>query len=212
VGCFTLPFLFYELILNDVVTWILDKMSSADTVRANYAMSRQELVQRVQMRDNALMAFLAVTGTVYGVSLGTAANTEILLIIPYLGMGCAVLVSQHNSVIGALLEFNTHEVKKFLENLSPSEYAPQFDSSKAFKKHSKRSNRLRTFGHLVIIVIPSVFALLYNIKLSFSSDVFKLLSWWFAAICTGIAIWIIWYIYGYRMRVYNETDWDKATP
>ncbi len=184
-------------------------MSIADTARKNYEMARIELVERIRLRDNVLLVYLAVVGTVFTIALGATAKPEILLTIPYLAMGCSILVSQHNSVIGTLLAFCTRELKPILQNLHPSEYAPEFGSSKSFKEHSMRSNIFRTTGHAVIVIVPCIVALSYNWQRGFKSPFPVRIVWWFALVCTIFSIFVIRYVHGLRTKVYADTLWDE---
>ena len=181
-------------------------MSKGNTARTNYVVARTELVERIRLREQVLLVYLAVIGTIFGIALENFEKNTILLIIPFIAFGCSILVSQHNSVIGTLLHFCSHEIKPFLESID--EYAPQFGVSMAFKEHSKRSNYLRSFGHAIIIIIPCFVALIYNIHHAISPLFSGGFAWWFALICTVFSIGIIHYVHKLRSNVYKETNWD----
>ena len=178
-----------------------------DTARANYQAARYELVERVRLRDLVLIAYLAVVGTIFGISYSRPNSEIILLSLPFIALGCSIIVSQHNRVIGTLLLYLSNDLKPFLENLS--QYASDFGSSKSFKKHSKLSNLYRTLGHGFIILFPVLFALVANIKYAFHSLFFEGLSWWFGIICVIGSFWIILNAHLWRTHVFENTNWDK---
>ena len=92
-------------------------MSAGETARKNYESARNELVQRIQLREQILLFFVGGVATIYSVALGAENKLEILLAIPYISFGTAVIISQHNSVIGALGHFCAHELWPFLKKV-----------------------------------------------------------------------------------------------
>ena len=73
-------------------------MSAADTARLAYDAARQEILLRMRLRDQALLVYLALVGTIFGVSLSNQdeGGEYILMTIPYIALGVAIIVSQHN--------------------------------------------------------------------------------------------------------------------
>jgi hypothetical protein len=104
-------------------------------MRTNYESARNELVQRIQLREQVLLFFVAGVATIYSVALGAGNKLEILLAVPYLSFGTAVILSQHNSVIGALGHFCADEIGPFLKKLEPAEYAPLWESSASLHRY-----------------------------------------------------------------------------
>jgi ABC-type dipeptide/oligopeptide/nickel transport system permease component len=172
-------------------------MSNVETARKNYEVAHHQLIARVHMRDNVLLVYLTAIGTIFSVALSIifgakSTNDEIkkiLLTIPYLALGCSVIVSNHNIIIGALLNFCSMEIRPFLQNITPSEYAPQFDTSEYFEKSRILTLCFRTLGHGIILLTPCIVALYLNWKGSslFSQE----LLWWLAAGCTLFTLIII---------------------
>jgi hypothetical protein len=186
-------------------------MSKADTARKNYEVARAELLERIRLRDQVLLVYLGIIGTIAGIALGTSAKREILLIIPFIGFGCSILVSQHNAVIGALIRFAYVDIRSFLKELAEEEYAPIFVCSDSFRKHSSTSNKLRSIGHSVIIVGPIFFALAYTGDYALGDKLPKASLWWAGAFLMVVSIGVIWYIHKERQRVYSETKWDESS-
>lgn len=182
-------------------------MSSGETARQHYISARNELVERIRLRDSVLLVYLAIIGTLFGIALGNSSRVEILLTIPIIACGCSILVSQHNLVIGALLGFITNDLKPFMKSIS--EAAPEFGSSKTFYEHSCRSNRLRTVSHAIIMIVPCVVALYYNRQHAFNSSFPLGQVWWISFGCMVVAIAFIIIAHNRRMLVWRQTKWDK---
>jgi hypothetical protein len=182
-------------------------MSSSDTARINYQAARSELVERIRLRDYVLMIYLVVVGTVMSLSLGKQSNNEILLSIPLFALGCAILVSQHNNVIGTLIEFIACDIKPVLED--NSEYAQFFICSNAFLSHSSKSNFDRSTGHGTIIVVPCLVSLIINKNHAVHSPFPLFHLWWISLIFTVLSMIIVYRAYLKRRDVYNTVRLNK---
>lgn len=180
-------------------------MSIGDTARKSYEAARSELVARLKLRDQVLLIYLAVVGTIFGIALANMERVEILLIIPFISLGCTILVSQHNLVIGTLIEFIGNQIKPELLGLSPPEYATFFVCSKVYEHHCTRSNRFRLWGHGIIIIIPNLAGLGYNINHAIKSPFPMGTLWWFGLVLMIISLWIILYTHQLRSEVTKKT-------
>ena len=106
-------------------------MSMADTARQSYDAARQEMLIRMRLRDQALLVYLAIIGAMLGVSFGPKGSSDILLTIPFISLGVAILVSQHNILLAHLSQFCAEEIPKFLSTMaSTDENAPNWDYGK----------------------------------------------------------------------------------
>jgi hypothetical protein len=157
-------------------------MNVGETARKNYESARQEIMGRIQFRDNIFLAFLTAVATIFGIALGSSAKPEILLIIPYLTLGATTLIVQHHGAIAAIVEYLSVELEPLLKEIG--EFAPHFDNSNAKHSFVPRSTILRTLGHIFLIIIPSIASLVMNWKHSaFLTLPFGPL-WWFGAFAT----------------------------
>src|SRR5262245_25194851 len=157
-------------------------MSVGETARKNYESARQELMGRIQFRDNIFLAFLGAVAAIFGIALGSSTKTEILLIIPYLTLGATTLIVQHHGAIAAIVEYLSVELEPLLKDIN--EFATQYDNSSAKHTFVPRSTFLRTLGHIFLIIIPSIASLAMNWKHSaFLTFPFGPL-WWFGAFAT----------------------------
>jgi hypothetical protein len=170
-----------------------------------YRAARDELVERIKLRDQVLLIYLAFVGAVTGAAFSVGHSREIALVLPFLGLGCAILVSQHNSVIGAIIRYTSVELSEYL---IPHELSiPEFVNSNSFRKHSPRSNFLRSVGHGVVILVPEIIGLAINYNHAIFSPFPFGPAWWFGAVCVIISFIIILVIHSGRQKVYAETPW-----
>lgn len=183
-----------------------NKSDGINAALTHYKAARDELITRVRLRDQVLLIYLGFTGAVTGIGLAESESTEIFLALPFLGLGCAILVSQHNSVIGALISYCTGDLKPFL--VKKNEYAPEFVSSRTFKGHSQMSNRLRSIGHAIILLFPPIIGLGISFDHALNSPFPFGPTWWFGVICIAVAFYVILTAHGGRRSVYNDTNWD----
>lgn len=182
-------------------------MSSGDSARRFYDSARQELIQRIHLRDNVLLVYIGVVGTIFGISFGSASAAQILLVIPYLALGAAVIVSQHNAIIGSIGIFLANEIEPFLKDLGES--APQWDTSNALHEYSKDAIWMRSLGHFLLILIPPVTALVLNWRYGFFSTFPEGPLWWAGLVITVYAAHIILKAHTLRRKLYQQTKWRK---
>lgn len=171
-----------------------------------YKAARTELVERVKLRDQVLLAYLAFVGVVSGAAVALSGNKEVALVLPFLGMGCAILVSQHNSVIGALIRYTSVDLHSVL--VPKTIWIPEFVNSNSFREHSQRSNFLRSAGHAIVIIIPEIVGLGINYQHALFSPFPLGPAWWFGTICIFVSIGVIWSAHAGRASVYKGTPWQ----
>ncbi len=143
--------------------------------------------------------YIAATGAIFGVALG-ATNVGISLIIPFIALGCSIIVSHHNILIGALLDYCSKEIKEFIENTGVENAAPQFDSSKSFKRYIHSTLLLRAWGHAIILIIPCAASLGLNWEHAIHSSFPLGQAWWFALVCSGVCGYTVYCVHRLRSR------------
>jgi hypothetical protein len=181
-------------------------MSKADTARAYYGQARAELNLRIQLRDNVLLFYLGAIATLLGVAL-TQGALQILLVVPYVAVGVTLILAQHHTAIGAMVEFFSSEFDQFLRGLSPAEDAVQWDNSKAAKGYAAHAMFQRTLGHTIILLLPCISSLLINWSSAISSQMLELVLWWGGFISTIFAGWIIWRTHRFRNAINKKLNW-----
>lgn len=183
-------------------------MPAGETARKNYESARNELVQRIQLREQILLFFVGGVATIYSVALGAENKLEILLAIPYLSFGTAVIISQHNSVIGALGHFCAREIGPFLKKLEPAEYAPLWESSASLYRHSAKALGMRTLAHVVLIITPAALGLLMNWQYARFSGMANGVIWWIGAMGTVLSLGFLISAHYWRRKLYREIEWQ----
>jgi hypothetical protein len=182
-------------------------MSVGETARTNYQSVRSEILERIQLRDNVLVMYLGAIGAFFGLSLGTQAKPEILLIIPYFALGATVIITQHHSMIGSLGDFLAREMEPFLKKIG--EYAPQWDTSNAIRDSSHRlSWRGLTVGYILLIDVPAAAALFLN-RGSIDLPLPESLLWWSGVALTILSVLAILETRWWRRKLNRYLD-DKA--
>lgn len=183
-------------------------MSSGDTARTNYVSVREEIRERIQLRDNVLVLYLGAVGAVLGVALSSRSiSIELLLIIPYLALGATAIISQHHTMIGSLGCFLASELEPFLKEIG--EYAPQWDASKTIRARSHRFSWLgRRVGHIVLIDIPAVAALFFNWQHSIYLPLPELLLWWSGVVLTVLSILALFETSRWRRKLYQQLNME----
>lgn len=179
-------------------------MTKEDSARTFYESAREELIQRIRLRDNVLLFYLGAVGTISGVALGGGGVTkEILFILPFLTLGVAILVSQHNALIGSLGHFCACEIEPFFEDSSNSEYAPQWDSSDALEGYKQQAIKLRSWGHTLMILVPAIASLSINYSYIIAPVAFGIL-WWSAFISLVLSSLVIYQAHLWRKSLYRD--------
>ena len=178
-------------------------MDEKEIAIKNYEIVSQQLNTRARLRDNALLTYLTTSITIFGIVLGTSTkglevdpsakaypNAEVLLVIPYLALGISIIISHHNLLIGSFLDF----LKKY-ESIKE---VSKFYGSSHFDDYNSAALLLRTGGHIVIILMPCILALIINGKSLHTSSPPIVFIWWSASICTVIAAGILIWLFSVR--------------
>lgn len=136
-----------------------------DTAIANYQCAQAELIQRIRLRDHVLLIYMSAVGVLLGIALKDTSYKQILLAVPLITLGVSILISQHNYLISLLGVFSSNEIGEFLKNITPDRAdAVQWHNSKTLKDYYAKSTKLRSFGHGILILTPSLIALLINVE------------------------------------------------
>ncbi len=179
-------------------------MSAGDSARQHHLTARSELIQRIQLRDHVLVLFLVAVGTLFGIAFGTSAKPEILLVVPYLTLGAAVVISQHQEIIGSLGSFLHNELHPFLETID--EVAPEWDTSQSLKEYLTTAIWMRTLGHSILLVVPSLAALALNWCHGFVSPFPEGPVWWFGVGFMVLSCLVIYKSHQWRKKIQKSFD------
>ena len=178
-------------------------MSASDTARTAYESSRDEILERIRLRDNALLAFLGATGLVFGVASGTQPRPQFLLMLPYLSLAAAFIVTQHDRTIGCICAFISQELEPFLAE--HSEHAPIWETCIFLHRYSATAMNLRFVSHAVLILTPAIVALVWGFS-SATSGLLRVV-WWFATVVTILCLFFLVATHIERRKYYRQTTW-----
>lgn len=185
-------------------------MSAGDTARASYMAVRTEIMQRMQLRDYVLLVFLGFTGVIFGVAFGSEDKFKVLFSLPFLSLGAAVLIAQHNLMAAVLGKFLAEELGPIFKVLN--ENAPQWDHSATFKEFAFTAAIHRYIGHTLIIFVPCVIALTVTFHIAFNTPIPEghiwSFIWWCGLACVALSIYVIWVSHNKRDNIYKSRVWE----
>lgn len=178
-------------------------MNSFQLAEMCYGIAHSEVDNRVRQRDNILLVFLAASGTIFGVSLGTAKANEMLLIIPILALGCSILVAHHSLIIGMLFEYCYFELSQFLSTNKGNSGPPIIERSAAWAQSREATIRLRSVGHSIIFASPCVVAILFNWSHAYRFTMPATVGWWLGVLCTILSVSITYKMNRERIKSFR---------
>lgn len=200
-------------------------MTRDDQTRTFYESARAELIARIGHRDNVLVVYLGAVGAIYGLVLGIDDRISILLVIPYLALGAALILSQHHAVIGQIGLYLAQELQPFFES-EGHPGPPQWETSDSLRESRPQVMRQLFFGQMLLVVVPAFPALTFTKHLALSpaslfstfttglapSRVHLLAILWWLSCCCGVgAAWLIISAHCLRRRIYAQYK-GKAQP
>lgn len=172
-------------------------MGNIEIAKMGYECASQHFISRYQMRDNIVIVFLAAIGAIFGVAFGGENMFKVLLAIPFISLGCSLLIVHHNVMLGALLKYLSKEiVPEFKCN---DKQIPLFENSNSLKTQFKSALLLRTWSQLLILFLPSIFALFMNLDTLTSNRFHESVIWWFSLLCLLCGIVIVLNVH-YKQR------------
>ncbi|HVX91261.1 MAG TPA: hypothetical protein VHC20_06605 [Candidatus Paceibacterota bacterium] len=179
-------------------------MKTDDTARTYYNSARTELIERIKLRDQIFVFYLAGIVAIFGLALGASNREDILLFVPFIGLGASIIISQHFAVIGALAAYCVLEVGPFLRSGRSAEDAPQWDASGALKAYHDAAIAMRTWGHVLLILLPSVCALGVTWHRGIYSPFPLGTLWWIGFGCVLISGFVMWRTHRFRSTLYER--------
>jgi hypothetical protein len=179
-------------------------MTTADSIRTFYNSGRQEIIDRLKFRDNALILYMAFLGSLVGLCATDKADWELLLSIPIVTLGITAIVSHHNEVVGSIAFFLANELSPRLE--STGENAPHWENSKTLKKYASTGLKRMSYSQLLFLVGSPFLSLLVNIEHAFIKDPLFVL-WVLDLALTIICLFLVCSGRTLRKEYYDRTIW-----
>ena len=178
-------------------------MSKGDSARIHEQMARAELIQRIVLRDNALVLYLGSVGAILGFIGGGKIGLEILLVIPFLAFGVTTIIEQHNVMIGLLGHYLHVELDSEYKKIK--EFVPQWNGSDSFKQRIGKYPWLlqRKVAHSLLIVTPSVLGLILNTQYLFTKNILTV-AWCLGIFFTVISTLTIFQASNYRNELFKR--------
>jgi len=162
-----------------------------------YSSARNELIERIRLRDQVLLAYLGAAGALFAFAFGKDGRMDALVVMPYLALGAALFVQQHNDVIGSLSLYCKDEIGPYL-----GDAPPHWDASKALGDYLDSAVRLRTWGNVAVVLTPSIgaMALTYQLLLTpiAATNVFL---WAGGCLATFVTTLLFWFSHRRRKRL-----------
>lgn len=183
-------------------------MGETETALAAYQAARQEVIERIRLRDNALVMFLGATSVVFGLAVDDKARSSLLLLlIPYLALAASFILAQHDRTIGALCAFITDDLRKFLRGLRAD--APMWESSQFLREYTDLSILMRTLSNLILIILPAVLSLAWAWSTIRSEGKLIQSVWWGGCAVTVMMTILLVATHLDRKSKYDHTTWQK---
>jgi CDP-diacylglycerol--glycerol-3-phosphate 3-phosphatidyltransferase len=180
-------------------------MSTGDTARTSYELASNQAVERIRLRDNALLAFLGATGVIFGVATSASDRAALLLMIPYLALAAVFIVTQHDRTIGALSAFITETLSPYLRTIG--EEAPLWERSVSLQRFASSAMVLRSSSHAILILLPVAFSLAWT-RQYMQLRTLLAVCWWVGLVVGSISAYLLITTYVERIAYYMSANWE----
>ncbi|KGY06820.1 hypothetical protein [Vibrio sinaloensis] len=179
-------------------------MSKGDTARQFYESARAELITHIRLSNQALFLFIASSAAIFTVGHSPTGLLEILLIIPFLGAGATVVVTQHDALSGGLAAYCNKEIRQALMELEQD--IPQWDSCEFLKFYQPTLIKRRLLAHSLVLLPPSLISLYLNKSHAFAGgdSVYNPI-WWIATLVTIYSFWVVFSNFLSRQLAYEKS-------
>jgi hypothetical protein len=177
----------------------------AETARITYESSRAEILERIRLRDAALLGYLAAAAAIFGVAATNANGFDVLFVLPFLSLAAALLVCQHDWTVAAICWFITEEIPPFLAEKGAG--APSWEFSATLHKQSFNVISSRTASHFLLIDSPAVFALVWLKQKGGVSGLLDDVAWKYGIFAVFLSVGVIVGTHFQRHSLYKRTSW-----
>ncbi len=152
------------------------------------------------MRDRILVGYIAAASGIVGYMLEKGIDTSpLVLIVPFLSLGAALTIAQHQDQIVAFNQYLTNELAHHLP--SGPDRIKTFDESRASRQHLPHNLGMSFASQVTLLCVPPLFVVLRY----FTSGSLLETSYAVAGVfLTAIAGGRLWMSYKYRKRVVEE--------
>jgi hypothetical protein len=149
----------------------LDHSDVRKSAEVLYQSLRGELVERVKLRDQVLMAYLGAFAALIGFALRpgkevieqnsqTSLLPALLVLVPMLSLGAAAIVCHHQEIMSVFTEYIACELNKWMCPF------PVYDKAPARKKFKSRAEIHLLASQVPLLCGPWIFVIMLNSPLN----------------------------------------------
>lgn len=180
-----------------------------ELIKVYYQTSRENLANRLRIRDNAIIYFIAASSILFGISFKREVGfCEMpLLIIPFISFGIMILVNYHNEYIARIVHYLGNDIYEEIKRLDISINEWSYAHGHFELRKNEWLGADRAMAEKIILVTPPVFSLILTFN-SFSAQVVNLFT---PSAATSINQVILWgWILGFICLCLTITTNGKA--
>lgn len=171
---------------------------TAELASAYYTKARDELIERIRLRDGALAIYITAASAaaavfVAGIGRDAAHNSELwlrfgsylLLLIPIFARATALVISQHHVLIGAIEAYLVTAFGPAVREMTVA--LPQWDESDEVLDLKPYSIGTRSSGHGLLLILPSFLAVVAFLATQYSTGILPKAIDWLDRVSTTVA-------------------------
>ncbi len=126
-----------------------------------YNAARAEIVQRLALREQVVLAPLTASGVIAGIGFrsGTGAGYDpnVLLLVPLLTIAFTIAFARHNWIIRHIGEYIATELRPFFQAQGPG--LPDWDDSQVLRREKKGFLVKELLAFTVLLCVPALLVL-----------------------------------------------------
>lgn len=139
----------------------------------HYKAIRDEAVSRLLARDRLLVLYLAAVGTLFGIAFGKDGTKGIVVIVPFIAFGIALMLRDHELVLLRLGRWIRSEYEPYVQHYVKGELKqdtavavqklrlPLWDTSPILKEYGETEIGPRYMGYALLLGLPSVIGVIW---------------------------------------------------
>ncbi len=133
-----------------------------ELIKIYYQTSRDNIANRIRIRDNAVIYFIVAISVLFGISFKREVGfyEMPLLIIPYISFGIMILVNYHNEYVARIVHYLGNDIYEEIKSLGVSINEWSYAHGHLELHKNKWLGADRAIAEKIILVIPSVFSLI----------------------------------------------------
>jgi hypothetical protein len=164
-----------------------------------YECTKSEYIEHIKIRNGSLVAYLGIVGVLMsGVLSMQNPKFEILLSLPFISLGIAFIIGQHNMAISS--------ISKYCANDLNDKKLPLWESSQSLHEFSKTAVIFTTIGNLISLTIPAIVSLMLNWSLLYGNETYRVVMI-MDIVLTVLTVCVVLYAGYWRIKRYGNIKW-----